>query len=131
MKPEYQLLNSINLGKQDLLREGTPVKEYIPFFINRSLSYFTDTIFYSNEMNRLWNLDKQMQYDYLRVSVRPRKRFSKWIKDESTDRIDALMRLYGYSYTKAKQATPLIKEDDWNKIFQLLDEGGKKLKNPK
>lgn len=131
MKPEFQLLNSINVDKQDLLREGLAVKDYIPFFINRSLSYFTDTIFYSNEMNRLWNLDKQMQYDFLRVSVRPRKRFSKWIKEESTDQIDALMRLYNYSYTKAKQAAPLIREEDWVKIFQLLDEGGKNSKNPK
>jgi len=130
-RPEFKLIDSISVSKEDLLRDGVPEKEYIPFFINRCLSYFTDTIFYANEMNRLWNLPKPLQYDYLRISVRPRKRFSKWLKDESNERIDALKTLYGYSHTKAKQVVYLLTEEDWKAIFALLDTGGTKPKIPK
>jgi hypothetical protein len=130
-RPEYKLLNSICLDKTDLLREGVQEKEYIPFFVNRCLSYFMDTIFYCNQMNSLWNLPKQLQYDYLRVSVRPRKRFSKWLKQESDDRIDALKTLYGYSHAKAKQVVDLISEDQWKSIFELIDQGGTNTKIPK
>lgn len=106
-------------------------REYIPFLTNRGLSYFSDTIFLANEMNRLSGLDKKMQFDFLRISVRSRKRFSKWIKDESNDRIDALKTLYGYSHTKAKQVVDLIKQEDWDEIFSILDQGGTNTKNPK
>lgn len=131
MKP-FDFLNSINQTKVSLMDEDPGCeREYIPFLTNRGLSYFSDTIFLANEMNRLSGLDKKMQFDFLRVSVRPRKRFSKWIKDESNDRIDALKTLYGYSHTKAKQAVDLIKDEDWDGIFSILNQGGTNTKNPK
>lgn len=131
MKP-FDFLNSINQTKVSLMDEDPGCeREYIPFLANRGLSYFSDTIFLANEMNRLSGLDKKMQFDFLRISVRSRKRFSKWIKDESNDRIDALKTIYGYSHTKAKQVVDLIKQEDWDKIFSILDQGGTNTKNPK
>ena len=106
-------------------------REYNPFLANRGLSYFLDTIFLANEMNRIPGLGKKLQYDFLRISVRARKRYSKWIKDESNDRIEALKTLYGYSHTKAKQAVELISEADWKIIFAIIDQGGTNTKIPK
>ena len=106
-------------------------RQYNAFLANRGLSYFSDTIFLANEMNRLPGLGKKLQYDFLLQSVRPRKRFSKWLKDESNERIDALKALYGYSHAKAKQVIDLISEDDWKAIFALLDTGGTNTKIPK
>jgi hypothetical protein len=102
-------------------------KEYVPYMTNRGLSYFSDTIFYANTMNRHGNIDKKLQFDYLRISVRPRKRFSKWLKPEQDDRIDALKALYGYSDTRAREVVDLLSEDDWKQIRSLLDQGGAKL----
>jgi hypothetical protein len=128
----FDFLNSINQTKISLMDEDPGCeREYNPFLANRGLSYFSDTIFLANEMNRLSGLGKKLQYDFLLVSVRARKRFSKWIKDESNDRIDALKTLYGYSHTKAKQATELISDQDWEAIFARLDTGGTNTKIPK
>ena len=128
----FDFLNSINQTKIPLMDEDPGCeREYNAFLANRGLSYFSDTIFLANEMNRLSGLVKKPQYDYLRLSVRARKRYSKWIKDETNDRIDALKTLYGYSHTKAKQALDLISEEDWKAIFALLDQGGTNTKIPK
>jgi hypothetical protein len=128
----FDFLNSINQTKNSIIdADPETERQYNPFLANRGLSYFSDTIFLANEMNRLSGLGKKLQYDFLLQSVRPRKRFSKWLKDESNDRIDALKTLYGYSHAKAKQAIDLISESDWKDIFALLDTGGTNTKIPK
>lgn len=52
-------LKSINQTKDDLSKSDDPdvMKSYPPFIINRSLSYFEDTIFFANEMNQYPDLD--------------------------------------------------------------------------
>jgi hypothetical protein len=128
----FDFLNSINQTKNSIIdADPETERQYNPFLANRGLSYFSDTIFLANEMNRLPGLGKKLQYDFLLQSVRPRKRFSKWLKDESNERIDALKTLYGYSHTKAKQAVDLISEENWKNIFKLLDTGGTNTKIPK
>jgi hypothetical protein len=128
----FDFLNSINQTKNSIIDvDPETERQYNPFLANRGLSYFSDTIFLANEMNRLPGLGKKLQYDFLLQSVRPRKRFSKWLKDESNDRIDALKTLYGYSHAKAKQAIDLVSESDWKDIFALLDTGGTNTKIPK
>jgi hypothetical protein len=131
MQP-FDFLNSINQTKVSLMDEDPLCeRDYNPFLTNRGLSYFSDTIFLANQMNKFPGLGKKLQFDFLRLSVRSRKRFSKWFKDESNDRIEALKTLYGYSHTKAKQAQDLISEEDWKAIFAVLDEGGTNTKIPK
>lgn len=89
----FDFINNINAGPSagNLLEgctaddsESTPMdnpsKQYVPFIINRSLSYFNDTVLFANEMNRHHSLPPKMQYDFYRHAMRPRKRFSKWAK---------------------------------------------------
>ena len=68
MKP-FDFVNSINITKKNLMRgsynDELSEKAYIPFLTNRSLSYFTDTLLYANEMNRYSTLDNKLQYEYL------------------------------------------------------------------
>jgi hypothetical protein len=124
----FTFLNSINQNKKPLMDEDPLCeREYIPFLINRGLSYFVDTIGLANQMNQVPWLDKKIQFEYLRKTVRPRKRFSKWNKTVQDDRIDALKTLYGYSDTKAKQVVDLIKEEDWPVIFDQISQGGTNL----
>ena len=87
-----EYLNAINHSKDDLLVDEHAEKKYVPFVVNRCLSYFPDTIMQANEMNMLPNAEKKMQFDYLRHSVRKRKRFSKWLKNENDPRLDSVKR---------------------------------------
>jgi hypothetical protein len=119
-------LNSINYTKDDVFQEDTEyvTKKYTPFIINRFLSYFPDTIIHVNEMNRLSSLDKKMQYDYLRLAIRKRKRFSKWLKEEYPEDLECIKQYFGYSNEKAKQVLDLLDAEMIAEMKEELDEGG-------
>ena len=121
-------LNSINYTKSDLFdaEDHTVEKEYVPFVVNRCLSYFPDTILYVNQMNQYCSLDKNMQFDYLRLSIRKRKRFSKWLKRESVEDLDLIKEYFSYSDVKAREALNILTPEDIDKIRQNSYRGGKK-----
>lgn len=120
-------LTSINSSKENLVeKEPLCEKEYIPFVVNKCLSYFPDTIFYANQINVRPGLDKKMQYDYLRLSVSRRKRFSKWFKEEKNDNIKLIQEYYGYSYRRAKEVLECLTDDNIRTIKDSLKTGGVK-----
>ena len=120
-------LTSINNSKENLVeKEPLCEKEYIPFVVNKCLSYFPDTIFYANQINIRSGLDKKMQYDYLRLSVSKRKRFSKWFKEEKNDNIKLIQEYYGYSYRRAKEVLECLTDDNIRTIKDSLKTGGVK-----
>ena len=121
----FEFTKTINDTKHNLMDEDLEVeKDYIPFLVNRSLGYFMDTIMYANEMNRFNSLDYKLQYDFLLNIIRPRKRYSKWLKKSKNDNIDLIKKFYGYSYTKAKDVVDILSEDQIEHIRSKLDTGG-------
>ena len=135
----FDILNSINEGSRGVdifkdcitdisdeqLDRNEILKSYVPFVINKSLSYFNDSVLFANEMNRYHFLPAKIQYDFLRLGLRPRKRFSKWTKkiDNSED-IKMVMEYYDYSEEKARAAVKLLSQDALDKIKNKLDKGG-------
>jgi hypothetical protein len=118
------ILNSINQTKVNLIdSDKIAEKDYVPFVVNKCLSYFPDTIFYSNQMNRMSFLDKKMQYDYYIHSISKRKRFSKWIKPEENSDIEVIKEVYGYSDARAREVADLVPMD---KLKDLVQKGGQK-----
>ena len=113
-----KVLESINYTKEDVL--DPQGKDYIPFIVNKSLSYFMDTVAYANEMNKHPFLDKRMQYDYLKGSIRKRKRFSGWVKKDKSDVIDAIIKYYDVSYRKALEYEKLLTEDQKQEILKHI-----------
>ena len=90
----FEFTKTINDTKHNLMDEDPEVeKDYIPFLVNRSLGYFMDTIMYANEMNRFNSLDYKLQYDFLLNIIRPRKRYSKWLKKSKNDNIFSYLRM--------------------------------------
>ena len=113
-----KVLESINYTKEDVLDPNG--KDYVPFVVNKSLSYFMDTVAYANEMNKYPFLDKRMQYDYLKGSIRKRKRFSGWVKKDKSDVIDAIIKYYDVSYRKALEYEKLLTEDQKQEILKNI-----------
>jgi len=111
MKP-FDYINSINHTKKNLMvdTENDKLAEssYVPFITNRSLSYFTDTLFYSNEINQYHHVDNKLQYDYLINSVRPKKRYAKWVKATDSNDLENVKLYFGYSTNKALQALKVL-----------------------
>ncbi len=126
----YQLtdyLNAINVNKEPLLDESESYtkQSYPPFVVTRCLSYFPDTLFAANEMNSRPHLDSKMHFDFLRGAVRPRKRFSKWLKREEDARVAALIEYYGFSSRKAREALVVLSEAEVEWIVEQTRKGGK------
>ncbi len=119
-----EVLNAINYDKTPLLEDDLQEKAYVPFVINRSLSYFPDTILYANQVNHYNQLDKKMQFDYLRLSLRPRKRFSKWIKSQEEDDLQLIKDHYNYSNERATEVLRVLTPNQLEDIRSLYEYGG-------
>ena len=124
----FDCLNSINEGSRGKnLFDDPSVEEkvYVPFMVNRGLSWFNDTILLANEMNRRPTIPVKAQYNFLRLSIRPRKRFSKWLKNEESDDLELIKKSYGYSSEKARQVLSLFTPTALTELRQCHDVGGK------
>lgn len=122
----FDFVNEITYGKNDLFEDGQSEKDYVPFIVNRALSYFADTALYANEMNQHNQLPKQWQFDFLRLSIGKKRRFSKWVKkgNVSAD-LAPISQYYKYSMRKAAEALELLTADQIEAIKQELDKGGR------
>jgi hypothetical protein len=120
-------LNSINQTKQNIMDEDpTSIKEYPPYIINRCLSAHIDCLMYSNEMNKYHSLDKKLQYDFFINTLRPKKRFSPWLKKDKIKDLEVVKSYYSYSNEKAKQALKILSTQQLNFIKSKLEIGGRK-----
>ena len=121
----FDYVTSINDSKQDLMVDDVSEKIYNPFYINRTLSYFKDTVGLANVMNQYHNIDSKPQYHFLLNIVRKRKRFSKWMKPETESDIEVVKEYYGYSNEKARQVLSLLSPEQITIIKQKVNKGGR------
>jgi hypothetical protein len=121
-------LTAINYSKEKLLDTDDKdwEKKYPPFIINKGLSYFSDTVMYANEMNRLHHATKHMQFSFYLNSIKSRKRFSKWLKSSKIKDLDVVKQHFGYSNKKAQEALSLMTKKQIDYIKERLYKGGRK-----
>jgi hypothetical protein len=75
-------------------------------------------------MNRLHHLDPKLQFEYYLNSIRPMKRYAKWVKRVDDENLEIVKQYYGYSNKKAKQALSILSKSQLNIIKQRLQKGG-------
>jgi len=123
----FDFLNAINTTKKNLLKEDPlSEKDYVPFMVNRGLSYFSDTIMYANEMNKYASAPKNWQFDFYLHAVPSKKRFSKWTKKEaSSEDVKLVMKAYDYSTQKAMQALEMLTSDQLENLRISHNRGGR------
>ena len=122
-------LKAINETKVNLLKTSDIAwtKKYPPYIINKCLSMFWDTLPHANEMNGYHFLDKDIQFQFLLNSIRPKKRFGgKWIKQIKLVDLEYVKEYYGYSNDKARQALQILSKEHIDKIKQALYKGGRR-----
>ena len=112
----FEFVKSINDTKQDLMtgteNDDLQEKGYTPFVVNRSMSYFVDTVLYANEINQYGHLDNKLQYHYLLYSIPKKKRFSKWYKPEKTEDLEAVSEYFKCNYLRANEILKIINKND-------------------
>ena len=119
----FSFVTAINDNK-DIMVDDLAEKAYDPFMVNRSLSYFQDTVLSANEMNINHHIDKRLQNDFLINMVRKRKRFSKWDKPNSNSDVEVVKEYYGYNNEKARNALTLLTSEQIDILRQKVYKGG-------
>lgn len=124
----FDFINSVSQSKKDIIRNSDSPelaeKLYKPFLVNKGLSYFQDTIMFSNEINRLPIIDNKLQYDFYLNSIRPLKRYAKWVKKVDSDDFNAIQEYFQLNNSKTAEALSLLSSDQVNLVKQKLQKGG-------
>ena len=120
-------LNAINHTKERLMdtEDEEWEKKYPRFIVNKCLSGFQDTIMLVNEINCTPNVDKKLQFDFFINSIRPRKRFTPWLKANKLENLEYVKEFYGYNNQKAKDALSILNDEHIATIKRKLNKGGK------
>jgi hypothetical protein len=126
----YQLkhyLNAINHQKNDLMdgEDEFWEKKYPTYIVNKALSAFPDCILFANEMNKMHHLDKLLQFQFFLNSIRPKKRFSKWLRSNKIKNLEYVKEYYGYNNEKARQALDILDNEKLEYIKRIINRGGK------
>ena len=121
----FKFTDAINYTKEDIMIDDITEKAYNPFLINRSLSYFPDTVLAANEMNRNHHIDNRLQFDFFINIVKKKKRFSKWLKPTELSDLDVVKEYYGYSNEKAKSVLSLFTNEQLTELKKRICKGGK------
>lgn len=129
MSNPFDYINAINTNKKNLMRgtdnDELAEKGYDPFLANRALSYHNDTIALANEMNTRHYLDKKPQFEFFINTVRPKKRYAKWVKKEKDSDLAVVKEYYGYNDIKARQSLTILSDDQIIEMKKRIDKGGR------
>jgi hypothetical protein len=118
------IIPSIHVNKKVVITTENE-RDYVPFVVNRSISFHLDMVMAANQMNLYPSTDNLLQYHYLLNIVRAYKRpFQKWQKREIIDNLEAVKEYYNYSNEKAKEALSILSDAQIEEIKKNLNKGG-------
>jgi hypothetical protein len=120
MSNPYKFVNSIN----DKTAKIPIDNDYVPYIINKTLSYFPETFLHASNMNRYYGLPNQLQYDYYFNSVRKGKRFAKWSKKINLEDLEIVKEYFKYSTRHAEDALKILTLEQINEIKEATRKGG-------
>tara|TARA_R100001129_G_C5145484_1_gene197265 strand:+ start:135 stop:491 length:357 start_codon:yes stop_codon:yes gene_type:complete len=114
------------MTKKNLMTDSQSEKDYVPFIVNRGLGYFADTVLLANEMNVNCHVDSKMQYDFLKQTVKKKKRWSKWLKEDesNSEKIKIICDYFGYNRSNAKHVVNLFDSNGYKVMKKSLNKGG-------
>ena len=126
-----EYLKAINQTKEPLMDGDDEEweRKYPPFIVNKCVSPFPDTIMLVNEINQLPNVDRKLQFDFLINSLRPRKRYTPWLKANKLENLEYVKEFYGYNNEKAKVALDILDDEQISAIKQKMRKGGRDGRN--
>ena len=117
------IIHKKNNMMKDTDNDELAEQTYVPYVVNKGLSYFVDTLMYANEMNTLSFLDNKLQYDYLLNSIRPKKRYAKWVKNDEDSDLEMIKIYFNYSTKKALQALSVLSQEEKATIREKITRG--------
>lgn len=122
----FECVNAVSHSKDmSMLDDPTFEKKYVPFIVNRALSYHADAVLAANIMNERPFLSKYLQFRFLAQVLRPRKRYSKWLKQNVSENAEVIAEYYGVSMRHANTLTSLHTDEQIAHMRGRLYKGGR------
>lgn len=98
-------------------------KDYNQFLINKALSYFPDTLPLVDYLNQHKNIPDEAHFKFLRATVRPQMRRSKWPKPAVSKELKAIMEYFNISQTAAEQYITVLSPERIQSIIDAFETG--------
>ena len=129
MREKYKLfdfVDAITTTKEDLFKDPEAKMDYVPFLVNKAMSFYGDTVLYANELNQHASLPKEQQFYFYLNSIPKKKRFSEWVnKDKESKSLNIVMEYYGYSAREAENILSMFPEEQLTMMEEKLKKGGR------
>lgn len=124
----FDFVNAINKTKEDLwATTENPEKAYVPFIVNRALSYHPDTVIAASILNERPQLSKRSQFRVLLALVPPAQRWgSSWVKSETDDDEITIAAFHACSRREARLLKPYTTPEMIDAMRAQLERGGDK-----
>ena len=128
MSNPFDYIISITQNKKNLMRgsenDELAEKGYDAYLTNTALSYYADTILHANLMNLNYHLPKRPQYEFLINSIRPKKRFEKWVKKVNNEDLDMICNVFQCNRTVGKEYLSLMTKEQLKLMKEQQEKGG-------
>jgi len=129
MSGPFDYINAVSHTKNNFVRDAIDpdlaLSGYNKWLTNKTLSYFSDSCLYANEINKYPNLPAIMQYDYYFHSLNKRKRISaKHSKRIISDEVEKISIYFNCNYTKAEEYLLVLTTEQLSEIIKKTEIGG-------
>lgn len=116
----FDFVNDITSDKKYVF-DAESATSYVPFVINKAVSFSVDSIMAANFLNEHVELDKQLQHDYLWYGLRKKpKKYNKWPK--KTDKnLNIVMKMYRCNEREAIQIHAILTDEQMSVLRQIED----------
>ncbi len=120
MASVFDYINSIN--NKNYIWNDNSEKEFNTYITLSAFSYYPDTIFFANELNKFQKISKKEVYDFLFYVVPCKKRWSPWNKQDKKEREFNLQvaQLYNIGIIEAKSLIQLLNNEELNRLKETL-----------
>lgn len=132
MASPFDFIKSVAANKEYMFtgnssEDAIITKDYVPYLINKSLSFNQDTILFALEMSRyMGELSNKAQYDFYYYGIPKKFRKIPWYKkDKQLDEIKAIQQYYQVNTRRAEEIAKTLSPEQLDSILEIIEKGGR------
>lgn len=124
----FDFLESITVSKRHLIDEADQPEavegQYVPYVVNKGLSFHIDSILHANQMNLNHHLSNGMQYQYYLNTISKKSRRSKWHKAVVDPDLQVVREYFQCNEKVARQYLEYLTDEQKETIKTKMLKGG-------